>query len=54
MNLSLDETLENSNLHYSRMTREKIAAQEAARNAMEARKLAMVEASWCRILKAAR
>ncbi|KAF3333868.1 hypothetical protein FCM35_KLT01559 [Carex littledalei] len=54
MNLSLDETLENSNLHYTRLTREKIAAQEAARNAMEARKLAMVEASWCRILKAAR
>lgn len=54
MNLSLVETLENSNLHYTRMTREKIAVQEAARKAMEARKFAMVEASWCRILKAAR
>ncbi|KAL0915822.1 hypothetical protein M5K25_013281 [Dendrobium thyrsiflorum] len=54
MNMSLVETLGNANPHYSRIAREKIAAQEAARRAMEARKAAMVEASWCRILQAAR
>ncbi|KAJ6852779.1 uncharacterized protein M6B38_253445 [Iris pallida] len=54
MNLSLDETLGNANPHYTRIAREKIAAKEAARKAMEARKAAMVEASWCRILRAAR
>ncbi|WOK91656.1 hypothetical protein Cni_G00347 [Canna indica] len=54
MNLSLDETLGNANPHYTRIAREKIAAQEAAKKAMEARKAAMVEASWCRILGAAR
>eukprot|EP00268_Persea_americana_P043948 TRINITY_DN44336_c0_g1_i1.p1 TRINITY_DN44336_c0_g1~~TRINITY_DN44336_c0_g1_i1.p1 ORF type:complete len:705 (-),score=190.50 TRINITY_DN44336_c0_g1_i1:245-2359(-) len=54
MNSSLDETLGDSNPHYSRVLREKIAAREAARKAMEARKAAMVEASWCRILQAAR
>ncbi|KAG1368590.1 calponin domain-containing protein [Cocos nucifera] len=54
MNLSLDETLGNANPHYTRMAREKIAAREAARKAMEARKAAMVEASWCRILQASR
>ncbi|KAF0921767.1 hypothetical protein E2562_017029 [Oryza meyeriana var. granulata] len=51
---SLHETLGNANPHYTRMAREKIAAREAARKAMEARKAAMVEASWCRILHAAR
>ncbi|XP_020532420.1 uncharacterized protein LOC105650754 isoform X2 [Jatropha curcas] len=54
MNLTLDETLGDSNPHYSRVLREKIAAREAAHTAMEARKAALVEASWCRILRAAR
>ncbi|KAK9097206.1 hypothetical protein Sjap_022703 [Stephania japonica] len=54
MNSSLVETLGDSNPHYSRVLREKIAAREAAQKAMEARKAAMVEASWCRILRAAR
>ncbi|URE11777.1 hypothetical protein MUK42_04583 [Musa troglodytarum] len=54
MNLSLDETLGNANPHYTRIAREKIAAQEAARKAMEARRAALIEASWCRILWAAR
>ncbi|GLT33606.1 hypothetical protein SLA2020_081780 [Shorea laevis] len=54
MNLTLDETLGDSNPHYCRVLREKMAAREAANKAMEARKAAMVEASWCRILKAAR
>nr|GMC78455.1 calponin homology domain-containing protein DDB_G0272472 [Ipomoea batatas] len=54
MNSTLDETLGDSNPHYSRVLREKIAVREAAQKAMEARKAAMVEASWCRILKAAR
>ncbi|KAF8406229.1 hypothetical protein HHK36_008314 [Tetracentron sinense] len=54
MNSTLDETLGDSNPHYSRVEREKIAAREAAQKAMEARKNALVEASWCRILRAAR
>ncbi|KAF9619672.1 hypothetical protein IFM89_007993 [Coptis chinensis] len=54
MTSTLDETLGDSNPHYSRVLREKIAASEAACTAMEARKAAMVEASWCRILRAAR
>ncbi|XP_021892257.1 uncharacterized protein LOC110810398 [Carica papaya] len=54
MNLTLDETLGDSNPHYSRVLREKMAAREAANKAMEARKAALVEASWCRILRAAR
>uniref|UniRef100_J3LQQ1 Uncharacterized protein n=2 Tax=Oryza brachyantha TaxID=4533 RepID=J3LQQ1_ORYBR len=54
MTASLHETLGNANPHYTRMAREKIAAREAAGKAMEARKAAMVEASWCRILHAAR
>ncbi|GMH03108.1 hypothetical protein Nepgr_004947 [Nepenthes gracilis] len=54
LNSTLDETLGNSNPHYCRVEREKIAAREAAYKAMEARKVAMVEASWCRILQAAR
>ncbi|CAH9103671.1 unnamed protein product [Cuscuta epithymum] len=54
MNSTLDETLGDSNPHYSRVLREKIAVREAAEKAMEARKAAMVEASWCRILKAVR
>lgn len=54
MHLTLDETLGDSNPHYSRVLREKIAIKEAAEKAMEARKAAMVEASWCRILHAAR
>jgi hypothetical protein len=53
MTASLHETLGNSNPHYTRMAREKIAASQAARKATEARKAAMVEASWCRILQAA-
>ncbi|CAD6205819.1 unnamed protein product [Miscanthus lutarioriparius] len=54
MTASLHETLGNANPHYTRMAREKIAAREAARKATDARKAAMVEASWCRILRAAR
>ncbi|KAM7479120.1 hypothetical protein LguiA_027333 [Lonicera macranthoides] len=54
MNSTLDETLGDSNPHYSRVLREKIAVRVAAHKAMEARKAAMVEASWCRILRAAR
>ncbi|XP_057966225.1 uncharacterized protein LOC131156510 [Malania oleifera] len=54
MNSTLDETLGDSNPHYTRVEKEKIAAREAARKAMEARKAAMIEASWCRILQAAR
>ncbi|KAA8545791.1 hypothetical protein F0562_020758 [Nyssa sinensis] len=54
MNSTLDETLGDSNPHYSRVLREKIAVRRAAHKAMEARKAAMVEASWCRILRAAR
>ncbi|KAL2537252.1 hypothetical protein Fot_18643 [Forsythia ovata] len=53
MNLTLDETLGDSNPHYSRVLREKIAIREAAEKAIEAQKAAMVEASWCRILHAA-
>ncbi|PIA33137.1 hypothetical protein AQUCO_04200117v1 [Aquilegia coerulea] len=54
MTSTLDETLGDSNPHYSRVLREKIAVREAACKAMEARKAALVEASWCRILRAAR
>ncbi|KAK6916356.1 hypothetical protein RJ641_019217 [Dillenia turbinata] len=54
MNSTLDETLNDANPHYCRVEREKIAARQAARKAMEARKAAMVEASWCKILRAAR
>ncbi|WOH04794.1 hypothetical protein DCAR_0624206 [Daucus carota subsp. sativus] len=54
MRSTLDETLGDSNPHYSRVLREKIAVREAAKKALEARKAALVEASWCRILKASR
>ncbi|KAF9675822.1 hypothetical protein SADUNF_Sadunf09G0073300 [Salix dunnii] len=54
MNMTLDEALGDSNPHYCRVLREKIEAREAANKAVEARKAALVEASWCRILKAAR
>ncbi|XP_050209383.1 uncharacterized protein LOC126660094 [Mercurialis annua] len=54
LNLTLDETLGDSNPHYSKVLREKMAAREAANAAMEARKAALVEASWCKILRAAR
>jgi hypothetical protein len=54
MTASLHDTLRNANPHYTMMARVKIAAREAARKAMEARKTAMVEASWCKILQAAR
>lgn len=54
MNLTLDETLGDANPHYCRVLREKMAAREAANKAMETRKAALVEASWCRILQAAR
>ncbi|XP_022922952.1 uncharacterized protein LOC111430778 isoform X2 [Cucurbita moschata] len=54
LNLSLDETLGDSNPHYSRVLKEKMAAREAAHKAMEARKAALIETSWCRILRAAR
>ncbi|XP_074269470.1 uncharacterized protein LOC141592627 [Silene latifolia] len=54
MNDTLDETLGHTNPHYCRVLREKMAAKEAACKVMEARKAAMVEASWCRILQAAR
>lgn len=54
MSSTLEEFLDSANPHYSRMMREKIAAREAANKAMEARKAAMIEGSWCRILRAAR
>ncbi|KAM0951458.1 hypothetical protein DsansV1_C03g0025771 [Dioscorea sansibarensis] len=54
MSSTLEEFLDGANPHYSRMMREKIAARQAATKAMEARKAAMVEGSWCRILRAAR
>ncbi|TKY51017.1 hypothetical protein E2542_SST22524 [Spatholobus suberectus] len=54
MNLTLDQTLGSSNPHYSRVLREKMAARAAAHKAMETRRAALVEASWCRILRAAR
>jgi hypothetical protein len=41
-----------STLYYE--ARKKIAARESARKAMESRKTAMVEASWCKILQASR
>ncbi|XP_075520827.1 uncharacterized protein LOC142554085 [Primulina tabacum] len=53
MQSTLDETLGDSNPHYSKVLREKIATKEASDKAMEARKAAMIEASWCRILRAA-
>ncbi|MCD7458432.1 hypothetical protein HAX54_038235 [Datura stramonium] len=54
MNSTLDETLGDANPHYCRVLREKIAVREAAQRAVEARKAALIEASWCRILQAAR
>ncbi|CAL1398970.1 unnamed protein product [Linum trigynum] len=54
MKQTLDETLEDSNPHYCRVLREKMAAREAASKVMEAQKAALVEASWCRTLQAAR
>lgn len=54
MNSTLDETLGDANPHYCRVLREKIAVREAAQRAVETRKAALIEASWCRILQAAR
>ncbi|BAT93933.1 hypothetical protein LR48_Vigan02g237900 [Vigna angularis] len=54
INLTLDQTLGSSNPHYSRVLREKMAARDAAHKAMETRRAALVEASWCRILRSAR
>lgn len=54
MMASLDETLVCSNIHLPRVEREKRAVQAAAKEAMETRKAKLVEASWCRILEAAR
>eukprot|EP00250_Pteridium_aquilinum_P008574 c18044_g1_i2 orf=124-2769(-) len=51
--VSLDETLGAANPHLSRIEREKLAAQAAAAEAKDARKGALIEASWCRILKLA-
>ncbi|KAH9328994.1 hypothetical protein KI387_001102, partial [Taxus chinensis] len=51
---SLDETLFGSNIILPRVEREKRAVQAAAKEAMETRKAALVEASWCRILEVAR
>ena len=50
---SLDETLGAAGVHLSRVGREKLAARTAAAQAMDARKNALIEASWCRILKLA-
>ncbi|KAM0011931.1 hypothetical protein Hdeb2414_s0058g00759601 [Helianthus debilis subsp. tardiflorus] len=52
MSSTLDETLSDTNPHFSRVLREKIAVREAVNKAIEARKAALVEASWCRILRA--
>lgn len=54
MSSTLDETLGDTKTHFSKVLKEKIAVREAALKAIEARKAALVEASWCRILKAAR
>ncbi|XP_010461838.1 PREDICTED: myosin-2 heavy chain [Camelina sativa] len=54
MNQTLDETLGDSNPHYCKIVREQMAVREAAGKAMELRKAALVEAPWCRILRAAR
>ncbi|CAN4112119.1 unnamed protein product [Withania somnifera] len=54
MKSTLDETLGDANPHYCRILREKIAVREAAQRAVEARKAALIEVSWCRILQAAR
>ncbi|KAG5625247.1 hypothetical protein H5410_010465 [Solanum commersonii] len=54
MNSTLDETLGDANPHYCRVLREKIAVREVAQRAVEARKAALVEASWCRILQTSR
>ncbi|KAI3815278.1 hypothetical protein L1987_14940 [Smallanthus sonchifolius] len=54
MNSTLDETLGDTNPHFSKVLREKIAVREAANKAIEAQKAALVEASWCRILRASR
>ncbi|KAJ0229777.1 Myosin-2 heavy chain-like protein [Hirschfeldia incana] len=54
MNQTLDETLGDSNPHYCKIVREQMAVREAAGKAMELRKAALVEASWSRILRAAR
>ena len=50
---SLDETLGAAGVHLCRIGREKLASQAAAAQAMEARRNALIEASWCRILKLA-
>ncbi|CAN8302955.1 unnamed protein product [Cochlearia groenlandica] len=54
MKETLDETLGDTNPHYCKIVREQMAVREAAGKAMELRKAALVEASWCRILQAAR
>lgn len=54
MTSTLDETLCNTNPHFSKVLKEKMAVREAAHKAIEARKAALVEASWLRILRAAR
>lgn len=54
MNSTLDEALGDTNPHFSKVLKEKMAVREAAHQAIEARKAALVEASWCRILRAAR
>nr|XP_043625264.1 centrosomal protein cep290 [Erigeron canadensis] len=54
MNSTLDETLGDTNPHFSKVLKEKMAVREAAHRAIEARRAALVEASWCRILRAAR
>ncbi|GBG89540.1 hypothetical protein CBR_g49330 [Chara braunii] len=51
--LSLGGLLGGGYMHFTRLQREKKAAAEAAAKASEARKDAMVEVSWCRILEAA-
>ncbi|KAK9060336.1 hypothetical protein SSX86_021040 [Deinandra increscens subsp. villosa] len=52
MSLTLDETLGDTKTHFSKVLREKMAVREAANKAIEARKAALIEASWCRILRA--
>ena len=51
--MSLDETLGAGGVHLCRVEREKLAARAAALKAMDARKQALIEASWCRIIKLA-
>jgi hypothetical protein len=50
MTASLHDTLGNANPHYTMRQGRKLQLEKQPEKAMEARKTAMVEASWCKIL----